>query len=280
MENKKNNEIQTDATTELKAKTKSPKNFKRFYLVILAFIILGVISLVYFLKPEPKESFTNSIGMKMIWVPAGQFKMGNHSEYAKNVPCLITLSKGFWIAQTEVTQSQYEAVMGTNPSHHKDETCPVEKVSWYDAMDFCKKLSKKERKDYTLPTEARWEYACRAGSTTAYCFGDESRPHLHEFAWYEANCSKTQSVGQKRPNDWGLYDMHGNVYEWCLDWYSQEYYNNGPLVDPQGESAGERRVIRSGSFGDQNRLCRSYFRYDHHPDRPNNAIGFRIVRLQ
>jgi eukaryotic-like serine/threonine-protein kinase len=140
----------------------------------------------------------------------------------------------------EVTQGEYERVMGTNPSHFKgDPRLPVETVSWQDAMTFCERLSalpaeRSAGRVYRLPTEAEWEYACRAGSTTIYSFGD-SEGSLGDYAWYDSNSgSKTHPVGQKRPNAWGLYDMHGNVWEWCSDWYDGSYYASSPVDDPTG----------------------------------------------
>jgi formylglycine-generating enzyme required for sulfatase activity len=150
----------------------------------------------------------------------------------------------------EVTQQQYEKVMGTNPSTTKGPQNPVEKVSWNDAVEFCRKLSalpaeKSAGYVYRLPTEAEWEYACRAGTQTAYSFGD-SESELGDYAWYDKNAGgTTHPVGSKKPNAWGLYDMHGNVFEWCQDWYGS--YPSGSVTDPTGESSGSHRVVRGGA---------------------------------
>jgi formylglycine-generating enzyme required for sulfatase activity len=196
------------------------------------------------------DKFTNSIGMKFVLIPAGEFTMGspeNEQGRDSNEPQhKVKITKPFYMQTTEVTQAQWKAVMGNNPSYFKGNDLPVETVSWDDAQEFIKKLSAKEGVKYRLPTEAEWEYACRAGSTTKFYFGeDESK--LDEYAWYHNNSDgKTHPVGQKKPNAWGLYDMHGNVWEWCQDWYGADYYKNSPAEDPQGPASAESRVLRGG----------------------------------
>ena len=187
----------------------------------------------------------------------------------------VKIAKPFYLGVTEVTQEQYERVMGENPSEFKDEPqCPVERVSWEDAEKFCERLSEKEGKTYRLPTEAEWEYACRAGSTTKWCFGD-SESQLGDYAWYDDNSdSTTHPVGQKKPNGWGLYDMHGNVYEWCGDWYDE--YSDSPSTDPTGPSSGSFRVLRGGSWIDTAGDCRSAGRYRDSPGNGNDLLGFRV----
>jgi len=169
--------------------------------------------------------------------------------------------------------------MGSNPSHFNNggDDCPVEQVSWDDAQEFIRKLNQKEGADnYRLPTEAEWEYACRAGSTTAYCFGDdESR--LKEYAWYDKNSdSKTHPVGLLKPNAWGLYDMHGNVWEWCQDWYGD--YPSDAATDPIGATVGSYRVLRGGSWSYFARYCRAAYRDAYSPGGRRNYYGFRLVR--
>jgi formylglycine-generating enzyme required for sulfatase activity len=161
----------------------------------------------------------------------------------------VRITKPFYLGKYLVTQEQWEAVMGNNPSHFKGPKNPVEQVSWDDCQQFLRQAQREvgvRGGKFQLPTEAQWEYACRAGSTTRYCFGDDESG-LGEYAWYDKNSgNKTHPVGEKKPNAWGLYDMHGNVWEWCQDWYDGGYYANSPTDDPTGP--GSNRVLRGGSW--------------------------------
>jgi formylglycine-generating enzyme required for sulfatase activity len=176
---------------------------------------------------------------------------------------------------TEVTQAQYEAVMGTNPSRFKGPTNPVERVSWDDAVLFCRELSEKTRKAFRLPTEAEWEYACRAGSKTRFSFGDSDS--VFSYAWFGSNSGgKTNPVGCTKPNAWGLYDMHGNVSEWCADWYGS--YSSGASTDPQGAGSGGDRVVRGGSWLDDDSVYfRCAVRYNLAPSFRSHDVGFRCA---
>ena len=212
------------------------------------------------------------VTMKMAPIRAGKFMMGG-GMFAREV----TLSKPFYMGIYEVTQAQYEAVMGANPSRFKGPTNPVETVSWDDAAEFCKKLSEKTRQTVRLPTEAEWEYACRAGTQTAFPFGDDPSA-LGDYAWHGHNSGDTSHpVGQKKPNAWGLYDMLGNVQEWCADWKGDSFAK-GPAKDPTGPATGDLRVQRGGSYfnsgADAYRCARS------DSDYPTNRIfsrGFRCA---
>jgi len=224
---------------------------------------------------------TNMIGMKFLYIPPGEFMMGSPKEeagrYDNEILHKVVLTKPFFMQNIPVTQGQWRAIMGSNPSHFNNggDDCPVEQVSWDDAQEFIRKLNQKEGADnYRLPTEAEWEYACRAGSTTAYCFGDdESR--LKEYAWYDKNSdSKTHPVGLLKPNAWGLYDMHGNVWEWCQDWYGD--YPSDAATDPIGATVGSYRVLRGGGWYGLARDCRSAYRYYGPPDYRYILIGFRL----
>ena len=220
----------------------------------------------------------NSIGMRFVPIPAGTFTMGD----ADNGPThKVTLTKPFELGQHEVTQEQYEQVMGKTPSMFKGRQNPVDRVSWDDAVEFCRKLSelpgeKSAGSAYRLPTEAEWEYACRAGTKTEYSFGD-SDSELGDYAWCNKNSGGTpHPVGQKKPNAWGLYDMHGNVWEWCQDWYGK--YPSGSTTDPTGAASGSDRVSRGGSWGSTARLARSAFRRGLSPDVRLYRMGFRVLR--
>ncbi|MEO2015144.1 MAG: SUMF1/EgtB/PvdO family nonheme iron enzyme, partial [Fuerstiella sp.] len=218
----------------------------------------------------------NSIGMQFKLLPGGTFTMGEGGEAHKAM-----LTKPFELGVYEVTQEQYEQVMGSTPSKFKGPQNPVEKVSWNDAVEFCRKLSdlpseKSGGYVYRLPTEAEWEYACRAGTTTKYSFGD-SESELGDYAWYDKNSGRRpHPVGGKKPNGWGLYDMHGNVWEWCQDWYGK--YPSGSVTNPTGPASGSSRVNRGGGWYDYSDICRSAKRHWYAPDSRSNNLGFRVLR--
>jgi formylglycine-generating enzyme required for sulfatase activity len=232
---------------------------------------------------QPGKVMTNSIGMKLVYIQPGEFQMGsNDGGNFENPLHTVKITKGFYMGVYEVTQEQYQKVMGTNPSNFKGEdNLPVEAVSWDNALEFCTKLSQKEGKTYRLPTEAEWEYACRAGTTTKFSFGDDES-QLGDYAWYIQNSGmnmKTHPVGEKKPNAWGLYDMAGNVWEWCQDWYAKDWYSKGPAENPLNESYGDKnsRVIRGGSWGGGSVLCRVSIRGSYGPILRSDYIGFRVV---
>ncbi len=247
---------------------------------------------------QPAERLTldlgNKVTMKLVLIPAGKFMMGSTADEQEKAAANVmeatgdkadfsnegpqrevTISKAFYMGVYLVTQEQYEQIMGENPSHFKGEQNPVECVSWDDAVEFCKKLSRKTGKTVTLPTEAHWEYACRAGSKTRFCFGDAD-DKLGDYAWYTMNSDhKTHPVGQKKPNAWGLYDMHGNVHEWCWDWYADDYANANK-TDPTGPASGAFRVLRGGTWGHYSPICRSARRGGLSPDSRDQFTGFRV----
>ena len=236
-------------------------------------------------------SYTNSLGMTFILLPAGTFTMGSPSDepgsYSDEQPQhQVTLTQPFYMQQTEVTQAQWEAVMGSNPSYFSGcPTCPVEQVSWDDAQTFINYMNTRGEGTYGLPTEAQWEYAARAGSTTAFYNGGITEtgngydPNLDAIGWYTYNSgSKTHPVAQKTPNAWGLYDMSGNVFEWCQDWFSSSYYESSPSTDPVGPSSGSYRVQRGGTWSIYALSCRSAYRNNSSPDGRASSFGFRLKR--
>jgi formylglycine-generating enzyme required for sulfatase activity len=229
---------------------------------------------------------TNSLGMKFNLIPPGEFMMGSPKQEADHqddeTQHLVKITKPFYLGAHEVTQEQYEQVMGNNPSDRKGPTKPVANVSWNYAVEFCRKLSDEEGVEYRLPTEAEWEYACRAGTTTAYSFGNDAS-QLSNYGWYRTNAwdigeKYAHPVGEKLPNAWGLFDMHGNVREWCQDWYGP-YERLKVVSDPTGAASGSGRVLRGGAFSLRPVSVRAAFRDDsYRPDYPNHAIGFRMAR--
>jgi formylglycine-generating enzyme required for sulfatase activity len=221
--------------------------------------------------------------MEFVLISAGEFMMGsddsNKDAYFDEKPQhKVTISKDFYLGKYEVTQEQWEAVMGSNPSWNEGLKNPVEKVSWDDVQEFVELLNKKEgTTKYRLPAEAEWEYAARAGSTTIYSFGDDDG-QLGYYAWYYGNSGhKTHPVGQKQPNDWGLFDMHGNVWEWVQDWYGENYYRQSPSSDPTGPTSGSDRVFRGGSWSGDAGRARSAFRDFNSPGYRNYNLGFRLA---
>jgi formylglycine-generating enzyme required for sulfatase activity len=222
--------------------------------------------------------------MKFVFVPPGEFIMGSSSDDPDKriYECpqhLVKISKGFYMGIYEVTQEQYQGVMGDNPSHFRGDNLPVEMISWNDASKYCEKLSVKEGQTYRLPTEAEWEYACRAKTTTRFYYGDDlSYSQLEDYSWYRANSSATtHPVGEKKPNVFGLYDMSGNVYEWCSDRSDDNYYANSPANDPQGPSGVGSRVMRGGHYMSDACCCRSTERMGCGPNQKGWDKGFRVV---
>jgi formylglycine-generating enzyme required for sulfatase activity len=198
----------------------------------------------------------------------------------------VMISKDFYMGQTEVTQSQYRAIMNNEPWLGKSfiqqsNNNPAAYISWDEAKEFCKSLTQKEGRTYKLPTEAQWEYACRAGTTTRYSFGD-SESSLGEYAWFYGNAGNADErfahlVAQKKMNAFNLYDMHGNVWEWCRDWYKSNYYEDSPNIDPEGPSTGSSRVLRGGCWNNGPGSCRSSIRRGNTPNYRSGYIGFRVV---
>ena len=209
--------------------------------------------------------------------------MGSTEGHPKERPAhQVTISQPFYLGTYEVTQGQWEAVMRNNPSTFGGgPNLPVENVSWKNVQAFIEKLNMMEGgSTYRLPTEAEWEYAARAGMTTAYSFGDDPE-QLGAYAWYSSNSgSKTHPVGQLEPNPWGLYDMHGNVWEWVHDWYAKEYYQRSPARDPQGPDSGVGRVLRGGSWINAGGNARAAQRNAGAPGDRYGFYGFRLARGQ
>jgi formylglycine-generating enzyme required for sulfatase activity len=234
------------------------------------------------LNPDPEH---------LEWIAPGTFTMGSPTNemgrYSIEGPqTQVTLTMGFWMRKCVTLQQEYLAVTGTNPSLHEGSTnLPVERVTWYEATNFCGALTVSERAAgrlptgyvYRLPTEAEWEYACRAGTATRFSFGDDvSYTQLGDYAWYSFNSGDTSHpVGLKQSNPWGLYDMHGNVWEWCLDWFGT--YPGGSVTDPRGPARGSSRVFRGGSYYQEGANCRSATRDYYSPDTPFDDVGFRAV---
>ncbi|MGA2621645.1 MAG: SUMF1/EgtB/PvdO family nonheme iron enzyme, partial [Thermoguttaceae bacterium] len=266
---------------------------------------------------------TNAIGMKLVLIPPGEFEMGSPKElideelktadgwYKDHLPGegprhRVRITQPFYLGAYDVTQGEYERVMGTNPSEFsatgkgKDKVAgqdttrfPVECVTWDEAVEFCRKLSERAEEKaagrrYRLPSEAQWEYACRAGSSGRYGFssGRSGVPKEYEehelfgYGWFNGNSDgMPHAAGLKRPSAWGLYDMHGNVWQWCQDWYDKDYYTNTPTDDPAGPSGGSDRVGRGGSWINPARNCRSALRNDFEPGDRRGDLGFRVSRV-
>ena len=228
-----------------------------------------------------KKEYTCPImGAKFVLIPAGTFMMGSPEDEVgrddDETLHQVTISKPFYLQTTQVTQRQWEMVMGNNPSCFTGENRPVQCVSWDDVQEFISELNTKSDKNYRLPTEAEWEYACRAGSNGRYCFGD-NETLLGEYAWYYNNSiHETHPVGLKKPNAWGLYDMHGNVEEWCSDWYGEKYYSESPRDNPLGPGSSSYRLLRGGSWFYSAQESRAAFRDGDNPDERGNGFGFRV----
>jgi len=239
----------------------------------------------------------DGVTLKVVLIPRGVFRLGSNDS-AEELKRIYTepnhydcerplhevgITTPFYIGVTPVTQAEYVAVMGKNPSHFtgffgkRRDNQPADNMSWNDATEYCKKVSLKAAGGTRLPTEAEWEYGCRAGATSRFSFGD-SEGDLGDYAWYDRNSDgKTHPVGTKKPNGWGLYDMHGNVWEWCQDWYDENYYGESPKEDPKGPAAGQFRVMRGGSWCDPPWRVRCSYSGGFAPERGSSAVGFRVV---
>ena len=245
------------------------------------------------------KTMTTPTGIDMALIPAGSFTMGSEKGDDDEKPTHPVAVASFWMDRYEVTQKSYEALMGTNPAKFKDPLKPVERVSWLSAIKYCNMRSTKEgltpcynvqtaecnftADGYRLPTEAEWEYACRAGTTGTYSFGDNAND-LSTYGWMKSDSEKsTHPVGQKKPNPWGLYDMHGNVAEWCNDRYGEKEYEARAGDNPRGPAKGETRVLRGGSWNFAGENCRSSVRASQTPALADacfgsDGYGFRCVR--
>jgi formylglycine-generating enzyme required for sulfatase activity len=257
-------------------------------LVILLFATLGPCAQCAVSPSDAADALPDSlrvdlgggVEMEFVLIRPGSFVMGtNNHEYDEGPAHSVTISRPFYLAKFEVTQAQWARVTGSNPSHFRGETLQVDTVSWLDCQRFLAAATQLTGRRFSLPTEAQWEFACRAGATTEYAFGDEPG-QLSDHAWYSGNSAlRTHPVGTKQPNRWGLHDMHGNVYEWCADWYSEAPYDSSASTDPVGPAAGRRRVLRGGAwlFVADNLRCSD--RAFSPPDYASNEYGVRPVIL-
>ncbi|MCS7081136.1 MAG: SUMF1/EgtB/PvdO family nonheme iron enzyme [Chloracidobacterium sp.] len=252
------------------------------------------------------EVWASPAGIRLVWIPPGEFEMGEDpeedleadidedipyeddecaesgDEYCEGPVHRVRITRGLWLGETEVTQAQWAAVMGNNPSHFEGcPECPVEQVSWEDCRVFVRKLNERYRLGgglvWRLPYEAEWEYACRAG-TQGYYYGGNGESRLERVGWYDKNSGEqTRPVRRLRANGWGLYDMHGNVWEWCEDWYKWDYYRISPVEDPRGPGSGKCRVLRGGAWDDDANSCRAASRAVSTPAYRNYSLGLRVA---
>jgi formylglycine-generating enzyme required for sulfatase activity len=232
--------------------------------------------------PSPSATTTGGSGWEpeMIYIAGSTFNMGSN-DYSDEKPVHPVTLSDFYIGKYEVTQKQWRYIMGSNPSYFKDcDQCPVENVSWDDVQEYLKKLNARSGKIFRLPTEAEWEYAARGGNKSrGYTYSGSNT--IGDVAWYNGNSrSKTHPVGQKQPNELGINDMSGNVWEWCSDWYDENYYKSSPSCDPKGPSSGTYRSLRGGSWLDAPNFCRTANRYGNNPGYRIRNLGFRLARTE
>jgi formylglycine-generating enzyme required for sulfatase activity len=267
-------------------------------IIALIVIFLSTLNCVLFAQAESADEpnaptkqnwIVPDLGIKCIYIEAGTFQMGSAESGPNDEKPVheVKISRGYWMGTCEITQAQWLALMGTDPSKYKGNELPVEMVSWHEVVEFCRKLTDRERKKgklpdgyvYRLPTEAEWEYAARGGiKSQGFKYPGSNDPE--EVAWHHpGSMDETHPVGTKRPNELGLYDMSGNVWEWCLDWYASDYYTKAPKIDPINNNHGDKtyRVCRGGSWGLYPTHCRSANRGGGTPTGRFYSYGFRVV---
>ena len=273
---------------------KETKSKSGLWLMLVVAIVAGVVTFLSLGGDDAKRSINeagvvvqtipvNGVDLNMVWVEGGTFKMGSNDGYDDEQPVHDVTLDGYWIAETEVTQALWKAVMGEDKGwsndYGKGPNYPAYYVSYNDAVDFCEKLNEKTdyKYNFRLPTEAEWEYAARGGKkSNGYKYSGSN--NIDDVAWYEDNSGRVaHSVKSKKCNELGLYDMSGNVWEWCSDWYSSSYYHNSPSKNPTGPSSGDYRVLRGGSWYLNESLCRVAFRGRDTPSYRSNFYGFRVV---
>jgi formylglycine-generating enzyme required for sulfatase activity len=244
-----------------------------------AFVMIVLIAAVPAAGADPGDIAINSIGMKLAYIPPGAFTMGSPKtepgRVANETERQVAFATGFRIGVTEVTQKEWRLIMGTNPAFFKGDDLPVDRITWREAVEYCRRLSEKEKKRYRLPTEAEWEYACRAGATTVYYSGGNEEA-LAEVGWYLRNSdNQSHPVGRKRPNQWGLYDMHGNVSEWCA---ARPDGGRGNSTSSQLDGEEKSlRDLRGGSWGLNATECRSASRLSNAGTFRYFDLGLRVV---
>jgi len=279
---------------------KEERDFKWFW-IVLSIVLLVLIYSSFYCSSEDAgglEVIQTEYSIEMVAISGGWFEMGDKGSSEGDAPVHKVWVDSFYMDRYEVTQDVYRKLQISDPSHFKGSSLPVEQKTWIDAVRFCNIRSYEEGLElcydedtlecnfeangYRLPTEAEWEYACRAGKTTSYSFGDDPN-ELSRYAWFIPNAGhKTQKVGRRKPNPWRLYDMHGNVAEWCHDYYLEDYYLNSPEKNPPGPDNGKLRVIRGGAWNSTLNVCRSGYRSRSASVDDgclvSDAIGFRCVR--
>ncbi len=266
--------------------TPSKKPVPVLSLMVIGILLAGASAIVlgWGEAPGNPETYTNSAGMEFVLIPDGEFMMGSPSgesgaDADENPLHKVMIGEPFYLGKYEVTQEQWQKVMGNNPSHFKGGRLPVERISWEEAREFIQKLNEIEKTDrYRLPSEAEWEYACRAGSSARYSFGYDVSS-LEEYAWYDANSGdKTHPVGQKNPNPWGLYDMHGNVWEWVQDGWHDSYYGAPSDGSARESESNSLKVRRGGSWEGSSGYCRAANRGNSGSGYRSSGLGFRVLR--
>ncbi|RIZ68931.1 MAG: formylglycine-generating enzyme family protein [Methylococcales bacterium] len=248
---------------------------KKIYLILCAFL---------YCQSSHAFEYKTFSGILFVKINAGCFLMGKDTDLKESSPVeqpqhKVCISHPYYLSETEITQNQWESIMGSNPSKSKSLYKPVERVSWNDAQEFIQRLNAKEGgRSFRLPSEAEWEYAARAGSKDLYSFGSKSKD-LSDYGWYgdEGYGGASHQVALKKPNSWGLYDMHGNVWEWVQDWYGSDYYAMSPENDPRGPDSGQYKSYRGGSWVGKAVNLRSSLRYSGLPSMRTSDIGIRLL---